>query len=131
MLYKSLSEDQRLAVPILFCLIFIYFYLKYRHDNIPKILLHSNLLLAFASIILFVYEIVKQNEYEKFIDSALYPFRFADIWVAAYTLGAICLLRGCFLHPKYKVKKVPLYYLSALLILIVLCYTAARIIFSK
>ena len=130
-MYKSLSDGQKLIVPILFCLIFVFFYLKYRHDKIPKILLKSNLVLSLASIVLFIYELVKQNNYEQFIDNFLYPFILADVWVLAYTVGAVGLLRGCFLYPKYKEKRMALYFLCILLTIIVACYVAARILFTK
>lgn len=131
MIYKSLNENQRALVPLIFCLIFIYYFLKYRHSNIPKILLYSNLVLAFASILMFIDEIMLQNGYNKLVDNILYPIRSMDTWVLAYTAGAVCMLRGCFLHPKYKEKKAPLYLLIALLAVVVVGYIAARIIFTQ
>lgn len=131
MIYKSLNENQRVLVPLIFCLIFIYYFLKYRHSNIPKILLYSNLVLAFASILMFIDEIMLQNGYDKLVDNILYPIRSMDTWVLAYTAGAVCMLRGCFLHPKYKEKKAPLYLLIALLAVVVVGYITARIIFTQ
>lgn len=80
---------------------------------------------------MFIDEIMLQNGYNKLVDNILYPIRSMDTWVLAYTAGAVCMLRGCFLHPKYKEKKAPLYLLIALLAVVVVGYIAARIIFTQ
>ena len=80
---------------------------------------------------MFIDEIMLQNGYDKLVDNILYPIRSMDTWVLAYTAGAVCMLRGCFLHPKYKEKKAPLYLLIALLAVVVVGYITARIIFTQ
>ena len=129
-MYNSLNETQRLVVPIVFFISFIYFYFKYRYENIPKILLYSNIILALGSITLFFYELLKQNNYENVIDNMINPFRLMDLWMFIYAVGAICVLYGCSIHPKYKDKKIPLYFLKMLFLVIVISYIAGRIIVS-
>lgn len=129
-MYRALNQDQRLIVPILFCLIFVFYYFKYRHSNIPEILLKSNLVLSLASVLMFFYELIKKYNYEILADSILYPFRFIDIWVSMYVLGAIFLINGCLLHPKYKEKKRSLYASMVFLSVIVIWYISIRIIFT-
>lgn len=130
-MYRALNQDQRLIVPILFCLIFVFYYFKYRHSNIPEILLKSNLVLSLASIVMFVYELLKKYNYEILVDGIIYPFRFIDIWVFMYAVGAIFLIYGCLLHPKYKRKKRPLYASIVFLSVIVIWYISLRIIFTQ
>lgn len=132
MMYSSLSDGQKILVPLLCGIGFIYMYFKYREDKIiPRCLLISNFVLAAGCCILSIRECLKQLHYEKIINKTIYPFMLSDISTLILVFGGILVLRGCFLHPKYGKKKLILYMSVILLAIIVVTYAMARILFTK
>lgn len=127
MMYNSLSDGQKILVPLLCSLSFIFMYYKYKEDQIiPRCLLLSNFVLAAGCFILSIRECLKQLHYETLINKAIYPFMLSDISTCILVFGGVLVLRGCFLHPKYKEKKSILYMAIILLSILAVGYIVAR-----
>ena len=127
-MYRYLSNDGKIIVPLICSLFFVYFYFKYKKDvTIPKIGVYGNILIFLGCILLSCNEVIEQNYLD--IKKYLTPFIGLDFSYFFLVLGAVMFLVAASKHKKYK-NNIKFRYISAIyLFLFVVFYVFARIIY--
>ena len=129
MLYRMLSDSQRIILPVLLSIVFIHMFFLYKKDNaVPGIMLKSNFFFSFGCLWLAAMECLKQIGYKKEIENMIFPFILSDFSVLVFFIGAVLVIKGCFLHPKYMKKKLGIYMWIVLLVVSVAFYMISRFI---
>lgn len=115
MLYTMLNSEGKVLMPFLFTIFFIIIYIKYNKDkDIPTEMLYSNLINALGCLLSFIFELFMYNGINKYL-----LLSFSNIIMI---IGAFVLIQGTSKHKKYGQKKIPIYTMYSLLIVLIVSY---------
>lgn len=127
MMYKTLTLSQRILVPFICSLFFLYYFIKYKKSNLPKNIIYSNLFFSIGCLLLVIFEMFKQNYFLDEFNYLIYPFINIDIIVFVMTIGGIMALKGGFRYVTIVKKRNSLKWLTALLIFFISVYLYMRV----
>ncbi len=116
MFYRSLSLSQRILVPLLCSMFFLYYFWRYRKTSMPKGIIYSNICFFIGCFLLACCEYLKQKHLIKILDSYIFPFIHLDFIIFTMIFGATIGIKGSFSYKKFQSKRGWLYYLLILLV---------------
>ena len=127
-MYRYLNDDGKIIVPLMCALFFLYFYFKYKKDkSVPARGARGNIFVFVGCILLSLNELMKQNHFP--LITYISPFIGLDFCNLFLVLGACMFLVAASKHEKYKNKIMFRYILTVYLVLLIVLYVFARVMY--